>query len=281
MKVDLTKRAHQAPPTVFITHCPVCGSELIKVEALHYCPNKNCKAKVIEAIIHFASRSAMDIDGLGEKIVETFYNEKLIKDVSDLYQLETKKAEILLLEGWQEKSYQNLITALEASKDKSLESLLFGLGIKEVGSKTAKVLALAFEDLDRLMIASEEELFNIKDIGTTTVKALHDYFLDQENVKLIMRLKEAGLNMKYLGPKVVTDSFFSGKTVVITGTLEHYSRESLSNILENLGAKVSSAVSKHTDFLIVGSEAGSKLSKAKTLGTRIILEPELREILAE
>ncbi len=255
--------------------CPVCGAPLTKVQGLHYCLNPNCASRKIEALIHFSSRDAMDIDGMGDAVVEELFNEGFLKDIPDIYQLYNHVARIKELDGWGEKSLTSLTTAIEGSKKKSLERLLFGLGIKEIGSKTAKSLARKFRNLEAFYSLTEEDYLKLPDIGPVVSKSLYSYFHDESNLTMLSRLKEQGVNFDYLGTDSVdVNNYFYGKTVVLTGALEHYTRSELTSILEGIGAKVSGSVSKKTDAVIAGSDAGSKLTKAQDLGIKVMDEEE-------
>lgn len=261
------------------THCPECESELVRLEeevALR-CINPKCPAQIREGLIHFVSRDAMNIDGLGEKVISQLFQEKLIEDVADLYQL--TKEQLLGLERMGEKSATNLLSAIEASKQNSLEKLLFGLGIRHVGAKAAKTLAQQFETMERLVGATKEELTGINEIGEKMADSIVTYFDNEEVHELIAELITAGVNMDYKGPKLVSiaesDSFFAGKTVVLTGKYEQMSRNEAKDKLEALGAKVSGSVSKKTDLVIAGEDAGSKLTKAQELGIEIWSEEKM------
>ncbi len=262
-------------PFEMIDTCPVCGSPLTRIDAMHFCTNPNCDARKIEGMIHFASRNAMDIEGLGDKIVEEFFNEGFIKSIDQIYDLADYREEIIAIDGWKYKSVDNLIAAIAKSKSNSLERLLFGLGIKEVGEKMAKLLAKRYLSLDKFYELTEEELLTIQDVGPVLAHSLVSYFHDENNRLLIEKLREKGLNFEYLGPvNVNTDSFFNGKTVVLTGTLTHYGRKEATELLENLGAKVAGSVSSKTDYVVFGEEAGSKLDKARALGIPTLNEEE-------
>ena len=267
-------------PFKMITNCPDCGSELVKIEAMHFCLNKNCPSRKIESLIHFASKDAMDIEGMGDKVCEQFFAEKFIQSIPDIYRLANFKENIIQIEGWSYKSTESLLEAIENSKKKSLEKLLFGLGIKEVGEKMAKVLARFYKNIDRLMSESEENLLKINDIGEVCAASIYKYFHDEENIKLINELKQLGLNMNYLGSETINENnYFYNKKIVLTGTLSKYGRKEATEILENLGAHVSSSVSKVTDLVIYGEEAGSKLDKANKLNVRVMNEEEFLDIL--
>ena len=267
-------------PFKMITNCPDCGSELVKIEAMHFCLNKNCPSRKIESLIHFASKDAMDIEGMGDKVCEQFFAEKFIQSIPDIYRLANYKENIIQIEGWSYKSTESLLEAIENSKKKSLEKLLFGLGIKEVGEKMAKVLARFYKNIDRLMSESEENLLKINDIGEVCAASIYKYFHDEENIKLIEELKQLGLNTNYLGSETINENnYFYNKKIVLTGTLSKYGRKEATEILENLGAHVSSSVSKVTDLVIYGEEAGSKLDKANKLNVRVMNEDEFLDIL--
>ncbi len=259
--------------------CPVCGERLTYREPLHFCLNPACPARNEEGIIHFASRGAMDIEGLGEKVVEILFSEKHLLTIDDIYTLHLKKDALEDLEGFGAKSVENLMDAIEKSKEQSLEKLIFGLGIKELGAKTSKILAQKYLTLEALSHASEEELQSIKDIGPVAALSVVQYFRDFAHQELIAKLKELGLNFEYKGEKVALDTFFSNKTVVITGRFNDYSRDELTTLLENMGAKVAGSVSKKTDFVIAGVDAGSKLDKAGELNIKILNEEEVINIL--
>ncbi|PLR81320.1 DNA ligase [Bacillus canaveralius] len=264
-------------------NCPECNSELVRLdgEVALRCINPKCPAQIREGLIHFVSRNAMNIDGLGERVVSQLFAEELIHDVADLYKL--TRDQLLELERMGEKSVDNLLNAIEASKRNSLERLLFGLGIRHVGSKAAKTLAQEFETIDRLAAASREELTAINEIGEKMADAVVTYFGLEEVRELINELKEAGVNLVYTGPKPVaasqSDSVFAGKTVVLTGKLEQLSRNEAKEKIEALGGNVAGSVSKKTDLVIAGEDAGSKLAKAQELGITVWDEEKLIEEL--
>ena len=260
--------------------CPVCGSKLVKKDAMHFCMNKNCDARNIEGLIHFSSKDAMDIEGLGEKVCEQFFNQKFIHSISDIYKLYNLRNELINIDGFSNVSVDKLFDAIEKSKSNSLERLIFGLGIKEVGVKTAKVLAKTFKTLDKLKDASKEELLEVQDIGEVSASSIFEYFHNEHNLLLIDELRLLGLNFEYLGSTTTNgDSIFSGKVVVLTGTLESMGRKEATNLLEDLGAKVTSSVSKSTDYVIFGSEAGSKLSKAQELNIQTMDEETFIQLI--
>ncbi len=260
---------------VMIKNCPICNSNLVKKEGLidYFCINDLCPARNINSLIHFASRSAMNIEGLGEEIIEIFYNEGYLKNITDFYHLHKYKEELKLLEGFGEKSINNILNSIENSKNNSLEKLLCGLGISGIGVKNAKVLAKKFGDITSLRCASKEDLNNIDDIGPILAQNIEDYF--NNNSSLIDDLINIGINTKYLGTKENNDTIVSNKKFVITGTVEGLSRDEIKNILEENGAKVSDSVSKNTDIVIVGDNPGSKYEKAIKLNIEIWNEEKL------
>ncbi len=260
--------------------CPHCGSKLIRKdnEAAYYCLNEHCDFKKIERIIHFASRDAMNIEGLGEKIIEQFYNLGFVKCIEDIYGLHKYEQEIIDIEGFGKKSMDNLMTAIEKSKGNSMEKLLFGLGIKGIGAKMADNLSKEFQSMDALLNASSAKLLSMRDVGETIVQSLNHFRNDEKSIKLINDLKELGLNMDYLkDTSLIQESLFQGKTVCLTGTLELMTRKEMKDYLTRLGANVTGSVSKKTDFLICGRDAGSKLDKANELGIRVMSEEEFKE----
>lgn len=263
-----------------IDNCPVCGEPLTRIDAMHFCTNPYCGAKKIEQIIHFASRDAMDIEGLGEKVAEQFFNQGFIRSISDIYELGQYRDNIIALDGWKEKSIDNLLDAIEKSKENSLEKVLFGLGIKEVGAKTAKVLSRKYGNIDALGTANEEELLEISDVGPVLSKSLVNWFSNEDNIALINSLKDKGVNFSYLGNVInAAGNYFSGKTVVLTGTLSSMGRKEATTLLEDVGAKVTGSVSKATDCVIAGMEAGSKLDKAQALGIQVLNEDEFLSLI--
>ena len=251
----------------FPTHCPICGSELVRFpeEAAHYCINQDCPARVVESMIHFASRDAMDIDTLGDKKVEFFHKQGFLNTIEDIYCLKEYRQELIDLEGFKEKSVDKLLDAIEDSKQNPLEDLIYGLGIRQVGKKAARVLAKHFLSMDALMAANEEELVAIKDIGQITAESITAFFHEPKNMELIAHLKGYGLRMDTEAEQI-QESSFSGKTIVLTGTLTQMTRNDAKALLESLGANVSGSVSKKTDLVIYGAAAGSKLTKANSLG---------------
>ena len=266
---------------IFPDICPVCGGKLhrFKDEAAHFCINNDCPARVVYGIAHFCERDAMNIDGLGEKKVEAFYNANILSSFEDIYRLHNQKDIILNLDKFGLKSYENLVEAIENSKKNSLERLIYGLGIRQVGEKAARILASTFKNLDNLMNADIEALSNIRDIGPITAEAIYDFFHDENNIEMIKQLRLFGLNFDYIDNSLDIDSPFKSKTVVLTGSLSIYTRNEATRLLQDLGANVASSVSKKTDYVIYGENAGSKLDKAKELGINIISEEEFKEMV--
>lgn len=276
----IERRTGEELPFVMISNCPVCGNPLVKKDAMHFCVNHSCEARQVESIIHFASREAMDIEGLGERVAEQLFNQGFFKNVAEIYDLTHHRNEIIALDGWQSKSIDNLLAAIEKSKENSFEKVLFGLGIKEIGAKMAKTLARKFQNINNLMASTEEELLEITDIGPVVSFSIVNFFANEKNIALINALKERNVNFTYLGSSVsAADSYFSGKTVVLTGTLIKYGRKEATVLLENLGAKVTGSVSKATDIVIAGEEAGSKLDKARELNINVLNEEEFIALL--
>lgn len=255
-----------------IQRCPICEKELIKKDAIYYCINDECDKKNIQGLIHFVSRDAMNIEGLGDSIVEDFYNMGYLKNIVDYYELYKYKDDLKQLEGFGDKSINNILENIEKSKKNSLEKLLFGLGIRHVGAKTAKILARYYSNIDALMQAKCEELLEIKDIGEIIAKSIVDYF--DKSKELIGSLKEKNINMEYLGEINVNENF-NMKTFVLTGTLSTITRKEAQEKIESLGGIVSGSVSKKTSVVIVGENPGSKYENAIKLGIEIWNEKEL------
>lgn len=265
------------------THCPACEAELVKIEeevALR-CVNPSCSAQMREAIIHFASRHAMNIEGLGERVAAQLFDEGLVHHVADLYEL--TKEQLLTLERMGEKSATNLLEAIERSKSNSMEKLLFGLGIRFVGEKVATILSAHFRSMDALMKATEEELVTIDEIGEKVASSITLYFSKEEVVQLIEHLRTVGVQMTYDGPLIdeTVETVFSGATVVLTGKLEQFTRKEAQQHIEHLGGKVTSSVSKNTTFVVAGEAAGSKRTRAEQLNVPIWSETDLIEALKE
>lgn len=276
-EIVLSKRPKDSVPYKIPTTCPSCGQKLVHLEgevALR-CINPSCPAQVEEQITHFASRPAMDIDGLGPKIVRQLISNNLVHNVADLYHLTAD--DLSKLDHFKDKSINNLLTAINNSKSNSVELLLTGLGIDHVGAKAARLIARKFKNMEKIMNADVQEVASIATIGMTIAESLTTYFAQPEVIKLVEELKESGLNMDYLGedePEEIKDNYFKDKTVVLTGTLEHYTRSEFSKKLQSLGAKVTGSVSHNTDYVIYGKNAGSKYTKAGNLGVPRLTEEE-------
>lgn len=259
-----------------IKNCPMCGSVLVRKEdeSAYYCMNEHCPARWQEKLIHYTSRHALNIEGFGDRIIEDFYNLGFIKTYEDFYTLDKHKEDLMELEGYGSKKVNNLLTEIENSKNLSLERLLFGLSIRHVGQKTADILARNFKNIDNLMNASVEDIAAVKDIGMTIAKSVVKFFEDERNKELIAHLKDFGVNMHYLKETSEEETLFTGKTFVLTGSLERFTRDEARERIEVLGGTVSSSVSRKTDVVVAGSEAGSKLTKAEELGITIWNEEE-------
>ncbi|WP_275781553.1 NAD-dependent DNA ligase LigA [Latilactobacillus curvatus] len=284
-QVVLAKRPADSQPYVIPTECPSCGHELVHLdeEVALRCINPMCPAQVKEQLTHFASRNAMNIDGLGPRIIAQLLDQGLVHDVADLYRLTADQ--LAQLDKFKEKSINNLLNAIEASRQNSLERLLFGLGIRHVGAKAARLLAEHFLTMEALMASDQEEIMSVDTIGETIADSLATYFADDQVQTLIRELAEVQVNLTYTGVTKAqaenSDSYFNGKTVVLTGKLSQYTRGELKQQLEDNGAKVTGSVSKKTDILIAGEDAGSKLTKAQALEIPIINEADLDSYLAQ
>lgn len=281
VRVDEEMRSEESEPYAFPENCPACGSELthLEEEVALRCMNPKCSAQAKERLSHFVSRNAMNIDGLGERVVSQLYEHQLVKDVADLYYL--TKEPLLELDKIGDKSADNMLAAIDKSRENSLERLLFGMGIRHVGAKAARLLAEEFESMDTLKQASGEDIVEIDGIGETIAESIHSFFDLEEVDELLDKLKQAQVNMLYTGKKkeeqAAADTYFKDKTIVITGKLSHFTRTELKNKLTDLGAKVTGSVSKNTDYLIAGEDAGSKLTKARELGIAVIDESKVLE----
>ncbi|EXJ22992.1 DNA ligase [Alkalibacterium sp. AK22] len=281
VRVDKEMRSGESEAYVFPENCPACGSELthLEEEVALRCMNPKCSAQAKERLSHFVSRNAMNIDGLGERVVSQLYENQLIRDVADLYYL--TKDPLLKLEKIGDKSADNMLSAINKSRKNSLERLLFGLGIRHVGAKAARLLAEEFESMETLKQASVEEIIEIDGIGDTIAESIRSFFDLEEVEELLDKLNQAQVNMLYTGKKkeeqAAADTYFTDKTVVITGKLSHFKRTELKNKLNDMGAKVTGSVSKNTDYLIAGEDAGSKLAKARELGITVIDEAKVLE----
>lgn len=259
--------------------CPSCGSQVIREEgeAAIRCINPDCPAQLLRNLIHFCSRDAMDIEGLGPAILETFVDHSLISKTEDIYALTYSKIESAQLEGFKEKSINNIMTSVENSKKNDLSKLIFALGIHHIGAKAGKLLADHFKDIDSLMNATAEQILEIDGFGAVMAQSVFDFFKNDKTKSLIESLKNAGVNMRSLS--VVTDTRFEGKTFVLTGTLTSFTRAEASKIIESCGGKTSSSVSKKTSYVLAGEAAGSKLDKANALGVEVISEDEFQEMI--
>lgn len=278
--VRVVSHAENSVPYILPSICPSCSAPVIREEgeAAVRCVNPECPAQLLRNVIHFCSRDAMDIEGLGDALVEKFISENLISNVADIYDITA--GEIMMLEGHQEKSAKNLVDAIERSKQNDLSRLLFALGIRHIGQKAAKLLSEHFGDIDSIIAASEEEIAEIDGFGGIMAKSAAEFFSMTQTADLIERLKAAGVNMKSLKEKS-DDQRFAGLTFVLTGTLPTLSRKEATEIIENLGGKASSSVSKKTSYVVAGEEAGSKLQKATDLGIPVITQDDLLKMAGQ
>lgn len=281
VEAKFDRRTGNEKEFTMITNCPICGSVLEKKkdQVDHYCMNVLCPARKVEALIHFCSRKAMNIDGLGDEIVEDFFNLGFVKTIPDIYFLKEHREDLIELEGYGNKSVDNLLTAILDSKLNSMERLLFGLGIEGIGDKTALLLSKLFKNVDAMLNATYEDFKNIRDIGPTLAQNLYDYFHDVDHIALIEELKNIGVNMTYLGEPEKNHDLISGRRFVLTGTLSFTDRDSLSTLLESYGGLTSSSVSKKTDVVIVGDSPGSKYEKALELHIEIWDEEKVKSIV--
>ncbi|MCI0474520.1 MAG: helix-hairpin-helix domain-containing protein, partial [Ignavibacteria bacterium] len=281
-EVVLEKRSKKSSPYPEPVNCPVCRTKLEKPEkeVYIYCPNYFCPSQVQGRIEHFVQRDAMDIEGLGESIVSVLIEKNLIEDYADLYTLKDKKNELLKIERFGVKSVDNLLAAIEKSKEKPFERVLFAIGIKHIGERTAKLIARHFGSMDKLSGASEAEIDDIHEIGPAIAQSVVRFFTDKKSKLLMDKLKKAGL--KFQAEKTsgagLSDKF-RNRIFVLTGTLEKFARSEAGELIEKLGGRVTSSVSKKTDFVVAGSEAGSKLDKAKALGVKVLTEEEFVKMI--
>jgi len=257
--------------------CPVCGGQVVRTEgeADHRCVNANCPAKLRETILHFASRGVMNIDGLGDALVNQLTDRGMVRNVADVYKL--TMSDLLKLERMGDKSAQNVLDEIENSKELPLERVIYGLGIRFVGERTAQFLAEHFGSMDALINASEQELLEVNEVGPRIAESIAQFFREPRNRELIKQLREAGL--RFTGKKKERGTKLAGKTFVLTGTLAHYPRDEAKKMIEDAGGKVTASVSKKTDYVVAGADAGSKLDKAKELGVKVIDEKGMAELL--
>lgn len=282
ISVVVDERPKRSSPTIPPDKCPVCKSKLFKPEneVALYCENTECLAQIKGRLIHFASRGAMDIEGLGDALIDLFTDKGFIKNFSDIYKLKDKRSELIQIERLGEKSIDNLLNAVEKSKSQPFSKVLFAIGIRYVGAGAAQKIADHFNSIDNLIKASEEEISSIYEIGPSISKSIKQFFADKKNIRLIEELKKAGLNF-VSEKREIKKSYFTGKTFVLTGTLSGFSRDEAAARITALGGKVASAVSKNTDFVVAGEKAGSKLSKAESLGIKVIDESAFLDMLKE
>jgi DNA ligase (NAD+) len=265
--------------------CPACGSKLFKPEGevAFYCENAECPDQIKGRLEHFASRGAMDIEGLGESLIDLFVEKGFLKTYSDIYKLKNFKDDLVAIDRLGEKSISNLLDSIERSKEKPFDKVLFALGIRYVGAGAAKKLAAHFRSLDLLVGATEEKITEVYEIGESISKSVRQFFSDSHNKKIIEELKKADLKFSFTDVKTTFtgDNFFKGKTFVLTGTLSSFTREEAEEKITNFGGNVTSSVSKKTDYVLAGEKAGSKLDKAKTLGIKILDEIEFQKKVKE
>ena len=280
-RVELKRRNGTETPFEMIKYCPMCGSTLVQKDGMvdYFCENIHCPARKIEGLIHFVSRGAMNILGLGDRIMEDFFNYGYIKEFSDIYKLDKYKEELTLLEGFGNKSIEAILKSIEDSKQNSLDRLLFALGINGIGAKTAKLLCKYYTSIDSLIDATEEELATIRDIGPTLSINIVNYFKDEKNIEEINELRKLGVNMTYNGKKMIEDENFKDKRFVITGSFDNISRDEIKEFIEERGGLTSDSVSKKTDVVLVGEAPGSKRDKAIELNIPIWNQAKLFEIM--
>lgn len=261
--------------------CPICHSKIVRKEneSAYYCINPDCDKKKIEALIHYVDRDTMNIEGLGDKIIEDFYNMGYLQDITDFYYLKDKKEELKELEGFGEKSINNILFNIESSKQNSLEKLIFALGIRYVGKKVAKILANYYKNMDNILNTTYEELVKIENIGEIIGKSVYNYITNNDNINKINKLKELNVNMNYIEKEIEENTIFLNKTFVLTGSLSSLTREEATNLIEEKGGKTTSSVTSKTDYVIAGENAGSKYEKAVKLGIPILTEEQFIEYL--
>jgi len=282
VSVVVDKRSGHEEPFEMIDACPVCHEQIVRKigEADYYCVNPHCQAKQLQAMIHFASRDAYNIDGLGEAIITDLYDDGLLEDIVDIFKLKEHRQVLIEKEGLGEKSVEKLIQAIEDSKSNNLDKLIFGLGIRYVGQKASKTLAKHFKTLDKLSNASKDDLSDIHEIGEAIANSVVDYFHNESNLELIKDIETLGLNTEYQDSSLQEDTVFTGKTFVLTGSLDAYTRKEAKQMIEDRGGKVTSSVSKNTDYVLAGGAPGSKYDQAKSLNVKIINEEEFKNMLA-
>ena len=285
VQIVLSKRSPSSKKTKPPDKCPTCNSKLFKPEGevAYYCENAECTDQIKGRIAHFASRGAMDIEGLGESIIDLFVEKGFLKTYGDIYNLKDRKNELIAIERLGEKSVSNLLNSIEKSKERPFDKVLFALGIRYVGAGAAKKLATHFKDLDALVEASLDEITEVYEIGESISKSVKKFFSDAHNKKIIKELKKVGLKFSFADSKssFVGDNFFKGKSFVLTGSLSSYKREEAEELIMNLGGKITSSVSKKTDYVLAGDKAGTKLAKAKSLDIKILNESEFIEKIGE
>ncbi|NTV89309.1 MAG: NAD-dependent DNA ligase LigA, partial [Clostridiales bacterium] len=283
LSVVTDKRTGEEKEFEMPSHCPVCGADVVREsgEAAFRCTGIECPAQLSRSIEHFVSRDAMNIDGMGSAIVQTLLDAGMICGVADLYYLHLRKDELVNMERMGKKSVENLLNSIEASKGNNLERLIFGFGIRNIGQRAAQLLAENFESIDELKEAGVEDLTKINEFGEITAESVVVFFKQEQTADTIEKLRAAGVNMAGGGRKKLTDTRFEGKTFVLTGTLPTYTRPEASEIIESFGGKTSGSVSKKTDFVLAGEEAGSKLDKALQLGVKVIDEAEFRKMIGQ
>lgn len=280
VEVVLEQRPKNSKPFKMPEKCPVCGTVLHRPEgeANHYCTNSLCPAQVQGRMEHFVARTAMDIEGLGFQILEKFIQLGYLKDITDIYKLKSKVKELKSLERFGEKSIDNILSSIERSKERPFEKVLYAIGIRHVGDRTARVLAKHFKNVDNIIAASKEEIESIHEIGPRIAESVYDFFRTKSNLQMVEKLRKAGLNFEM---EVTTNASnkLEGLTFVVTGTLEKYKREEVEELIETLGGKAASSVSKKTSYVLAGAEAGSKLKKAELLGVKVIDEAEFEKLI--
>lgn len=279
-EVDLAKRKEDSKEFEMIENCPICGSKLVRKEneADYYCLNDECPARKVNAFIHFASKGAMNIESLGESLIQRFYDIKLLQSLPDIYRLTAHRQELVSLDKLGEKSVDNLYASIDVSKSMNLDKLLFGLGIRNVGAKVATLLCEHYPSIEALKDAKFEDLVSIPEIGEVIARSVRDYFDNESNINMLKELESLGVNMVYKKRDIV-NGVFAHKIVVLTGTLENMTRDEAKNIIESLGGVCTNSVSKKTDLVIAGPGAGSKLTKAESLNIRVIDEKEFLEMI--